>query len=586
MTLTRLIDMDTGALEAYSVDAMPPYLATSHAWADGMFAANIEFNQTLGGKMMQNSVRSLFPGIKYCWTDTVCIDQNDEEDKQRQIPVMGDIYGNAHAVVIVTTCDFPAWMTQTYLDHLTEDLSEAIAMHLEEDLSESMASYWRYDEGRKKIVEGMDCLEFFTRTRWADRIWTLQEYILAQKIVWLGQNDSCLCIDDILFRALPELCDTFDIWEAIGGKYSKLYKFYTGMVNARSGHIDRTRIMELLGNRTASFPDDEIYGAMAASGVVVQPGKVTGQDNVWRLWWEEAVRQGNHRWLFLPPVLDKGSNLGITSLNCIMPHFKTRHQSSQYAGLDKVRVQTGEVVLHNGGIKITGRWAGSCRIVQRLGKVYQDNQNNLHRDITLIMFAKGSWKTALLIVAALGGGRYSWKQILALAQILKANYSAVTAAVSALKGRKIVLQRMTDYQRAIWEDFMYLAMSQMLPMNDGVAYLAEIKNELKTTTVIVVTDDRQPVLNLHAFDFGVTNVSDRTTFMVVAMPKPRINRAGVATGHLGVLHKVGMTVPTLVCKSLRKAQVYKCHKISRRLLSLEIGGEDCWFCSKLNSVPA
>jgi hypothetical protein len=586
MTLTRLIDMDTGALEAYPVNAMPPYLATSHAWADGMFAANTEFNQTLGGNMMQKCIRSMFPRIKYCWTDTICIDQNDEEDKQRQIPLMGEIYGNAQAVVIVTTCDFPTWMTQAYLDQLTEDLNEAIAMYLEEEFGGSMSLYWRGDEGRKKIVEGMDCLEFFTRTRWADRIWTLQEYILARKIVWLGQNDSCLCIDDELFRALPELCDTFDIQEAIGGKYSKLYKFYAGMVNARSRKIDPTRIMELLGNRTASFPDDEVYGAMAASGVIIQPGKVTGQDNVWSLWWEEAISQGNHRWLFLPPVLQKGSNLGIKSSNCVMPHFKTRQQSSQYSGLDTVRVQTGEVVLQNGGIKVRGRWAGSCRMVQRLGKVYQDNQGYLRRDITLILFAKGSWKSALRITAAFGGGRYSWKQILALAQVLRANYNVVTAAVSARKERELVLQKMTNYQEAIWEDFMQLVMSQMLPMNDGVAYLAEIKNELKTTTTIVVTDDGQPLRNLHALDFGATNVSERPTFMVVAMPKSRTSRAGLTGGHLGVLHKVGMTVPMMVCKSLRKARFFKCHKLSRRLLTLEIGGKDCWFCSKLKSGPA
>lgn len=56
------------------------------------------------------------------------------------------------------------------------------------------------------------------------------------------------------------------------------------MVSARAGKIDSTRVMELLGNRTASFPDDEIYGVMAASGVTIQPGVVAGQNNVWSLW--------------------------------------------------------------------------------------------------------------------------------------------------------------------------------------------------------------------------------------------------------------------------------------------------------------
>jgi hypothetical protein len=126
-----------------------------HAWSDGMFATNTEYNRTLGGVMIQNSVRSLFPDITYCWIDTICIDQNDEEDKKRQIPVMGGVYGNVQAVVIVTTYEFR--MTQAYLDQLTKDLEEAIVISLEEEYTDSLSHYWKDGEGRQKIIEGMDC---------------------------------------------------------------------------------------------------------------------------------------------------------------------------------------------------------------------------------------------------------------------------------------------------------------------------------------------------------------------------------------------------------------------------------------------
>ena len=43
------------------------------------------------------------------------------------------------------------------------------------------------------------------------------------------------------------------------GKYSILYHHYRGMAGARLGQIDRTRVMELLGNRTASLPVDEVW---------------------------------------------------------------------------------------------------------------------------------------------------------------------------------------------------------------------------------------------------------------------------------------------------------------------------------------
>jgi hypothetical protein len=83
MVQTRLVNMSSGALEPYEIDAMPPYLAASHAWSDGMFAIDTTYKDTLGGIMIENAVRPLFPAINHCWIDTICIDQKDDEDKQR-----------------------------------------------------------------------------------------------------------------------------------------------------------------------------------------------------------------------------------------------------------------------------------------------------------------------------------------------------------------------------------------------------------------------------------------------------------------------------------------------------------------------
>ncbi|TGO66818.1 hypothetical protein BOTNAR_0053g00110 [Botryotinia narcissicola] len=577
MTRTKLINMDSGALEPYAINAMPSYLATSHAWSDNMFAIHTCYKNTLGGSMIETSVRTLFPNIKYCWIDTICIDQNDEEDKKLQIPLMGDIYGNAQVVVIVTTCDFPHWMTQTYLDRLTKDLGEAIVISREEEYTDFMSEYWAHGDGRQKIIEGMDCLEFFTRTRWADRIWTLQEYILARQVVWVGKGNVCLRIDDVMFSALPDLCDVFNIREAIGGKYAKVYDFYTGMVNAGAGRIDQTRIMELLGNRSASFPDDEVYGAMAASGVIITPGVVIGQNNVWTLWWEEAIRQGHHRWLFLPPVISE-----FTSTNCIMPPFKTRHKSSQYSGLDTVHVKVGKVSVSDGSVSMHGRWAGSCRIVRRLGKVHRDLNGGLRRDITMILFANGRWKLALRLVAAFSGGRYSWKQSLAIAQVLQANYHRTKKAVRSKRDHEMSFRKMKEYQMIIWGDFMRLMMSQMISLNDGIAYLACIKNTLQSTDSIIVSDNQQPLNRLHALDFGIQDVSQRTPFMIVSAPDPNVKAHDGAL--VKALHKVGMSLPTIVCKTLRKAGAYKGHAIDSHSHKFNIGGNACWICSKTTDI--
>jgi hypothetical protein len=575
MAWTRLVNVHSGALETYTIDAMPPYVAASHAWSDNLFAPGVAFNDSPGCKMILASVRALFAGIMHCWVDTICIDQSNEKDKERQIPLMGDIYGKAHAVIITTTNEYK--MTQAFLDKTTKDMEEAIYIASEEAFTEDMTIYWQNGKGRQKIIEAMDCLEVFTRTRWADRIWTLQEYILGHIIVWIGTDNIPLQIDDILFVALPDLCDVLNINEAIGGKYSKIYAFYQGMATCRLKKIDRTRVMELLGNRIASFPDDEIYGAMSASGVIIESGIVSGEENVWRMWWEEAVRQGNHRWIFLPPVVDRRTGNLLTSGNCLMPSFKVRHKASQNSGLDTIRVATGTVNVVEGNVQLNGRWAGSCKIVRRLGMVCEDARGLLHRDLTLILFSNGSWQMAMRIASAFGGGRYSWKQILAIAQILQANYTrAVTAVRKCMEGG-LRLRRLTRYQSIVWNDFMQLAMGQMLPMNDGVAYLAQIANETKSTDIIIVTDDSQPKNGLHALDFGVQNVNRRSTFMIVAARETHKCQTNTRSITLKEhpLHKVGMSLPTIVTRNIHKARAYRCHTITSDLRVFSLSGPSC-----------
>jgi hypothetical protein len=66
-----------------------------------------------------------------------------------------------------------------------------------------------------------------------------------------------------------------------------------------------------------------------------------------------------------------------------MPDFKIRHKALQNSVLDEVHVKTGDITIADGGVKAIGRWARSCHVARRLDPVYEDNQGNLHRDITL-----------------------------------------------------------------------------------------------------------------------------------------------------------------------------------------------------------
>jgi len=48
--VTRLVRLSTGVLEEYAMDSMPPYIAVSHAWADGLFNSGLLFRRLLAVK--------------------------------------------------------------------------------------------------------------------------------------------------------------------------------------------------------------------------------------------------------------------------------------------------------------------------------------------------------------------------------------------------------------------------------------------------------------------------------------------------------------------------------------------------------
>ena len=111
MASTKLINLRTFELESFAIGQMPPYVATSHVWSENLFPVTAKsFVSTTSGMRM---VATILQGHdedaekpQYCWVDTWCIDQNDPDDKLRQIPLMGNIYRDAEIVIITVSHAF------------------------------------------------------------------------------------------------------------------------------------------------------------------------------------------------------------------------------------------------------------------------------------------------------------------------------------------------------------------------------------------------------------------------------------------------------------------------------------------------
>jgi hypothetical protein len=577
MVHIRLLNVCDSALETFELKKTPPYLAISHAWSDHIFAQQLPIDTSYGGKAIQSTLSNRFPSLRYCWIDNFCIKQDDDADKAEQIPLMGLIYRNAVAVLIVLSCQIG--FQQSDVASATASMTSAMEMWIDETYHEEHnIRYWERGPDRLRLVQAMRGLSRLTRSTWATRIWTLQEYVLAAQVVWIGKDLQPITINDKFFQAIPGLCDQLQIIECLSrdpaSEFGILHSHFSGMANSRLGDIDRTRIMELLGNRKATVPVDEVYGIMAASGVEIVPVPLETKEQAWERWCEAAITKGHIRWMMLPKASKTISATNLES-NCVIPDFSLRHELSSRSMLDHVE-PLGTTSVRNGTVTLRGHLVGSCQLIRKLGSVHWSKEGFCHRDITLILFSKGRWGLAFHLAEAFGAGRYDANRRKAIAQVMVLNYHKARQAVYNGHEERFAPSFTTSFQYKVWGDLMLLmSLSVMDPMNSGVAYLARITRILGTFSisllVVIVLDGRTPLGLLQAIDFNAKTGDQRRILM--------ITQEGADPDARSSLHKAGTTLPI--------SGAYNNVFNMLPLLSFNVGGTRCTVCkdTKLHLAP-
>jgi len=150
------------------------YIAVSYVWGDASDKRSI----TVNGKRLDITA-SLECALRHIrdssdilliWADGICINQNDVQDRNEQVPLMGDIYYNARTTTIFL--GLSSWQ----IDH---------AMRFMASYGESenglitAAAYEEFWQGT--LVGNVAVVEQEILARpWFTRVWILQEFILSR----------------------------------------------------------------------------------------------------------------------------------------------------------------------------------------------------------------------------------------------------------------------------------------------------------------------------------------------------------------------------------------------------------------------
>jgi hypothetical protein len=150
------------------------YLALSYVWG-GVVQPSFQLGSVLQEKLPQTIedaiglVQNL--GKQYLWVDSLCIDQNDDDDKAKQIMTMKDIYSGAYLTIIALSgksanSGLPRMKeTKTMFPQLSCRIQGQRLIGLMPTLSQQI---WR--------------------AVWGSRAWTLQEALLSPRSLYVGDH--------------------------------------------------------------------------------------------------------------------------------------------------------------------------------------------------------------------------------------------------------------------------------------------------------------------------------------------------------------------------------------------------------------
>ncbi|KAI1414920.1 HET-domain-containing protein [Hypoxylon sp. FL1857] len=256
-------------LEHGDIGKSPPYEAISYVWGDPEDKVEITCNGktlaiTAGLAVVLRHFRS--PSERRSlWADAVCINQDDNEERGRQVRRMKDIYSKASQVLI--------WLGKEEDDSniglaVASDIAHACHQYISNGGSLQTISF-NEESTQKLFGKFRDSSEFprlsafakIVRRLWFTRVWVVQELALATQATVFCGNSSISWTD--LMAAITAQ-DHLNLWLSDHERNAYVFilerarqEWSTGVRRSLLSVLFRYRILD------ASDPRDKIFGLNA-----------------------------------------------------------------------------------------------------------------------------------------------------------------------------------------------------------------------------------------------------------------------------------------------------------------------------------
>lgn len=181
---------------------LPPFIALSYAWGDLSDTVSLRVSGcTLSvTRELRTILQCLFTTHSHSifWIDAMCINQQDLNERAAQVALMCNIYSQAtYVLAFLTPLPDPVDVGLNFLEQVAANPH----LHYEPSLSPHVTV-----DGLSVLSETFrDSLIAFFAAPWWTRVWTVQEFVLAKKVVF--QCGSRLADAEMVIRAFSSLKD-------------------------------------------------------------------------------------------------------------------------------------------------------------------------------------------------------------------------------------------------------------------------------------------------------------------------------------------------------------------------------------------
>jgi len=235
------------------MDEPPPYEALSYCWGDPCDTEPIVLSksQFSATKNLASALRHLrLPDRqRVMWIDSICINQADIKERNHQVRQMGRIYRTADQVVV--------WLGEG--DKNTSSIMTTIRAMYKENL------HWNN-------LEALLHMTVWFRSPWWKRVWTVQETILARRLVFVSGEYHCsgeevFFVAQSFFQHTRGCCFNYEdqlphiiVDKELSSLFSEIQAIGEFHDHLSVSPIPLEKLLARFRHRLASDPHDNVYG--------------------------------------------------------------------------------------------------------------------------------------------------------------------------------------------------------------------------------------------------------------------------------------------------------------------------------------